>query len=222
MTTKEEFRINLRSRLNDSTSNRWSDAELDSYLWESVNRYSRYFPRLREQQATTNGTDITYPVPDDLVDQKLEKVWLLQNNRRMEIPSYLMRTRRSARYWEIVGEDLIFGYAPPAGATMILRYGALHIIPDEGNSTVPSEDEDLIYLWGEHLAWRKIGGSDASLSRWKEQGNRADGPIIPHYVFLEKQYQRMIADKKAGARVLARVRSETRYRLPGWSTVLGS
>lgn len=200
MTTLLEFRTNLRLRLNDATSTRWSDAELDSYIGESSERYSKLFPRIREVEFDANGIDSRYPVPDDLIDRKVYGCWMIVDNRMLEVPPYQFRARHSLRYYQVIETELAFGAVPPSTSRIRLHYGALHTMPSTGDSSVPSEDEDLVYLWAEYLAWRKIGGADASLSRWKEQGNRADGPIIPHYVYLEKQYMRLVQEKKAGGR----------------------
>lgn len=209
MTTLAEFKANLRLRLNDPTSTRWSDVELTSYLEESSERYSKLFPRIREYEFATNISQTRYDLPSDLIDRKVYKVWFIMvNSRIIEIPPIPLKARHSVRYYDIVQDQLVFGVTFPNDGEMRVRYGALHQMPATGECSVPSEDEDLIYLWAEYLAWRKIGGADASLSRWKEQGNRSDGPIIPHYVYLEKQYNKLIEEKKAGGRFYTLRRAE--------------
>lgn len=209
MTTLAEFRDNLRLRLNDATSTRWSDVELTSYLDESSERYSKIFPRIREWEFAFIANQLRYDLPDDLIDRKVYRVWYTQPNLRViEIPPTPFRARHSVRYYDIVEDQIVFAVQFPVGSSCRIRYGALHQMPTSGESSVPSEDEDLVYLWAEYLAWRKIGGADASLSRWKEQGNRADGPIIPHYVYLEKQYNRLVEEKKAGGRFYTLRRAE--------------
>lgn len=219
MTTKDQYISQLRLRLNDAQATRWSNTELGNYLAESVNRYSKLFPHLKEQEAVCDGLSTRFDVPADLVDQKVHRVWTESDNRLKEVPSYQFRARYSTRWYEVVDDQVILGFAPVTGAILRLRYSALHTLPATGNSSVPSEDEDLIYLWAEHLAWRKIGGSDASLSRWREDGKRDDSPIIPHYAQLERQYQRMVEEKKAGGRFIVRTRQQPRYRLPDYTTV---
>lgn len=217
--TRDEYMNALRLRLNDETATRWSDDELVAYLQESVERYSKLFPDLKEQEGACDGVSSIYDVPDDLVDNRIHKAWLVQEHTLKEISSYAMRPRRSSRYFEVVDDKIMLGFVPTATDMLRVRYSALYYFPETGseNMTTPSEDNDMIYLWAEHLAWRKIAGSDASLSRWKEQGKRDDGPIIPHYVMLERQYTNMVREKKAGGRFLVRVRQEPRFRLPGWN-----
>lgn len=209
VTTLAEFRADLRLRLNDPTSTRWSDVELTSYLGESTDRYSKIFPRVREATIPFVAGQLRYDLPADLIDRKVYRVWYDQPNlRTIEIPPAPFRARHSARWYDIVEDRIVFAVQFPAGSACRVRYGALHEMPAAGESSVPSEDHDLVYLWAEYLAWRKIGGADASLSRWKEQGNRADGPIIPHYVYLEKQYARLVEEKKAGGRFYTLRRAE--------------
>lgn len=218
MTTKEEYRNYLRLRLNDSTSTRWSNVELDAYIAESVLRLSKLFPHLKETQVTIAVPSTRIDLPGDLVDQRVQKIWAVERPvaYEREVPPYQLRPRASKYWFEVVDDRLILGWTPLAGTILRIRYSSLHTLPPTGNSSVPSEDEDLVYLWAEHLAWRKIAGSDASLSRWRDEGKRDDGPIIPHYVMLERQYMRMVEEKKAGGRFLTLRRQEPRYRLPGW------
>ncbi len=211
MTTLATFVSELRLRLNDGTSTRWTDVELKSYLRESTERYGKLFPRLRETDFVTDGITNRYPIPDDLIDRKIHTIWeIYPNNTMVEVIAINQRSPWIQRYFEVIETEIIFGYVPPSGRTMRVRYSGQHTMPNTGDSTVPSEDQDLIFLWAEYLAWRKIGGSDASLSRWKETGNRADGPIIPHYVYLEKQYRTLVDEKKAGGRTLQLVRAPRR------------
>jgi hypothetical protein len=212
MTTLAQFRSNLRLRLNDASASRWSDPELDSYLDESTQRYSKLFPREREIEFETNGIDTRYPLPGDLIDRKVSKVWFIIGGKLVEVPPVPFRARHSVRYYDLVEDAIVFAAVFPANGMIRVRYGALHDIPAVGDATVPSEDEDLVYLWAEYLAWRKIGGADASLSRWKDGGQRNDGPIIPHYVYLERQYTRLVDEKKAGGRTLTLQRADRRPR----------
>ena len=212
MTTLSQFKSNLRLRLNDPGSSRWSDAELDSYLDESTQRYSKLFPRGREAEFAANGIDTRYPLPDDLIDKKVYRVWFIVDGRIVEVPPVPFRSRHSVRYFDVIEQTIIFGAIFPDTGTVRVRYGALHNLPESGDASVPSEDEDLVYLWAEYLAWRKIGGADASLSRWKEGSARNDGPIIPHYVYLERQYNRLVDEKKAGGRTLTLTRADRRPR----------
>lgn len=207
MTTQADFQSQLRLRLNDPTKARWSDSELAMYLAESTSRYSKLFPRLREQEFAPDGVSSRFAVPDDLIDNKIHEMWVIADEVMYEIPGGVLKVRRPERYFDVVGAEIVLNFIPRASTTVRVRYSALYIMPATGEAMMPSEDEDLIYLWAEHLAWRKIGGSDASLSRWKESGNRDDGPIIPHYVMLERQYNRMVEEKKAGGRFLVRVRA---------------
>lgn len=212
MTTLAQFRTNLRLRLNDPSGSRWLDAELESYLDESAQRYSRLFPRERETEFPTDGVSTRFSLPGDLIDQKVYKVWFLVDGRLVEVPPVPFRARHSVRYYDLVDGTIVFAAVFPENGAIRLRYGALYEITANGDSMIPGEDEDLVYLWAEYLAWRKIGGADASLSRWKEGSARNDGPIIPHYVYLERQYTRLVEEKKAGGRTLTLTRADRRPR----------
>lgn len=208
MTTLADFKTGLRLRLNDPTASRWSDEELAMYLTESNERYSKLFSRKREIEFSCDGISRSYAAPTDLIDQRVYKVTMTVRGREYDVPHYQFRYYNSGRYFEVVDDTIVFGTIFPSYAAMRVRYGAIHVLAATGSSTIPSEDEDLIYLWAEYLAWRKIGGADASLSRWRDGGTRNDGPIIPHYVYLEKSYNRLVDEKKAGGRAPVLIRSQ--------------
>lgn len=219
MTTRADLMTVLTLRLDDAdrSAPRWSDDELHLYLRESVDRYSKLMPRLRDQEFTSDGVSSRYNVPDDLVDRKVLTVTISRSSGgfAQEIDQRNWRPRNSNRYWEVIDDELVFGFVPPAGQIITIRYQALHSLPEDdiSNTTVPSEDFDLIYLWAEALAWKRLSGNDAALTRWKESGARNDSPMIPHHVLLERQYEKLCKEKKAGGRALVRVRAQNRNRL---------
>lgn len=214
MSTRAELLTGLRVRLGDLTGTRWADDELTSYLLDGARDYSKYFPRKREQEFTADGASQRYDVPADLIDDQVMIVRLTNPLTLAfeEIPHKQVRRRGSNRYYEVVGEQLVFGFVPETARTVLVRYNATHDIPANGESTVPFEDEDLIYAYGMAVAWQRVGGNDAGLSRWKEEGKRDDSPLIPHYVRLWARYDRLVEQKQSVPRFYQRVRAKGRWR----------
>ena len=215
MSTRDSLLTGVRLRLNDTAATpRWPDSELEAYLVDAARDYSKYFPRKREQEFTADGDDERFDAPTDLIDDQVIKVVLLDPDTdvKTEIPHKSLRLRDSTRYWEVVGEELVLGWIPDSGQILQLRYNALHDIPADGDSTVPSEDEDLIYAYVMATAWQRLGGNDAGLSRWTEDQKRDDSPIIPHYVRLWERYQRLVEQKQSTPHFYRRVRTKGRWR----------
>ena len=216
MSTKAQLLTGVRLRLNDlsTTSPRWSSDELNAYLVDAARDYSKYFPRKREQEFTTDGDDERYDVPSDLIDDQIIKIQLIdpETDTTTEIPHKSLRLRGSTRFWEVVGEELVFGWVPDTGLTVVVRYNAVHDMPDDGPSTIPTEDEDLIYTYVMATAWQRIGGNDAGLSRWTEDQKRNDSPIIPHYVQLWSRYNTLVEQKQSTPHFYRRVRTRGNWR----------
>lgn len=211
-----DFITGLRIRLDDQgASPRWKDAEMEQYLIDAARDYSKYFPREREQQFTADGTSQRYDVPPDLIDDHVIKVILIDpvSLREEEIPHRQLRLRTNTRFYEVVGRQLVFGFAPELGRTVLVRYSALHQMPLDGSaSSIPTEDEDLIYAYCMAAAWQRIGGNDAGLSRWTEGQKRDDSPLIPHYVRLWARYDRLREQKMGAGRVLQLKRARGTWR----------
>jgi hypothetical protein len=216
MTTKADYLTAIRLRLDDTATSgqRWSDAELNAYIGDAARDYSKYFSRRREQEFSTNGTDQRYDVPTDLIDDQIIDVLIRDTTSNCEyaIPKRQLALRGSTRYWEVVGLELVFGYIPSSGLTVVTRYNALHDIPGSGAGTIPSEDDDIIYTYVMATAWQRIGGNDAGLSRWTEDQKRDDSPIIPHYVRLWQRYMRLIEQKQNAVTFSRRVRTHGTWR----------
>lgn len=216
MTTKSQFLEQVRLRLDDVTEDddgRWSDTELNAYLVTATYEYSKTFPRIREQEFEADGIETRYDAPTDLIDDQIQKVTLNDPLRgyEEEIPHKSLRRRGSTRYYECVDDTIIFAF-PPNG-DVIVRYAALHTMPDSGNSSVPMEDEDLIYAHTMATAWQRIGGNDAALSRWDENGKRDDSPLIPQYVRMWARYRQLVDQKLSTPRFYKRVRVDGNWRV---------
>lgn len=213
--TRAEFLVKLRVRLDDSDPDapRWSDAELNEYLVESTARYSKLQPRRRPVAFTTDGST-SYVAPDDLIDRQVHELQYRSGSTLVDVPEKRFRLRRSTRYYEVLDDTLRLGWTPAVGTVFQMVYSAVHTMPDDDAtaSSVPTEDYDMIYLWAECLAWRRLGGNDAALSRWREGQKRDDGPMIPHHVMLERQYEKLAKEKKASGRVLTLVRTNPTVR----------
>lgn len=200
MTTRADFRTRLRAQLDDPTSVQWSDADLDRYLDESAGKYSRFFPRIRETEFLADGINARYSVPTDLLDDAISRCWLVSSTGTREVAGNTIRPREDEPTFDVFDQELIFNFIPGAGVTVRVRYAAIWDIPSSGATLIPKEDEGLITLWCEHLAWRKLGQADASLSRWDETGRRDDSPTKPIFLYLEQEYQRQINEKLSRGR----------------------
>lgn len=200
MTTRAEFKTRLRGQLDDPDAVQWTDADLDRYLDESAGKYSRFFPRIRESEFVANGTDARYNVPDDLLDDAISRCWLVGSGGTREIPGNAIRPREDEPTFTVIDQEIVFNFVPGANTTVRIRYAAIWEIPTSGNTLIPKEDEGLITLWCEHLAWRKLGQADAALSRWDETGRRDDSPTKPIFLYLEQEYQRQINEKLSRGR----------------------
>ena len=75
------------------------------------------------------------------------------------------------------------------------------------------EDEDLIYAHTMATAWQRIGGNDAALSRWDENGKRDDSPLIPQYVRMWARYRQLVDQKLSTPRFYKRVRVDGNWRV---------
>lgn len=220
MTTQSGFVARLRRNLNDPQSKRWTDQELVDYLNDSCNKYSKEFPRIREVEFVPDGISNRFDVPGDLLDQWIHQLWLiLPTGRIYEVPGGILKLRAPERSYEVVGQELVLNFVPPVDHTIRIRYSALYDIPVSGDTLIPVEDENLIYIWAEHLAWRKIAGSDASLSRWTDDKKRDDSPLIPQHRFLHDEWFREVKEKKQqSGGFLQRVRAPRygRYVYQDW------
>lgn len=214
MSTKAELLAGLRIRLNDTAKKRWNDEELNVYLVDAARDYSKYFPRKVEHQFTTDGTDNRYDVPEDLIDDQVHKITVVDENADVQetIPHKQIKNRGSSHFYEVIDQELVFGWIPATGLDMVVRYNATHTMPDSGQSSIPFEDEDLIYTYCMATAWQRIGGNDAGLSRWTEDQKRDDSPLIPHYVSLWSKYNRLIEQKMSIPRFYKRVRARGTWR----------
>jgi len=199
LSTKAELLAGLRIRLNDQAATRWKDDELNAYLDDAARDYSKYFPRRRELQFETITGTQRYDVPDDLIDDYILDFTFIDNITSLQevIPEKQQRRLQSNRFYEVVDQDIVLGFVPIGVYDVIVRYNAIHTMPDTGESTIPEEDEDLIYAYCMAAAWQRIGGNDAGLSRWTEGEKRDDSPIIPHYTRLWQRYSRLIEQKQA-------------------------
>jgi len=213
--TAAEYLAQLRIYLNDlpedGEDGRWTDLELGTFLQAAVKEYSQDFPRERRMTFTADGTSDSFDIPTDLIDDAIHRIRFRMNDAAwQEVPRREVRSNYSNLFFETIGQELVFGYQPTDGTVFEIVYDGLHELPDAGASTVPSEDEDLIFTFAQFLAWRRVAGNDAALSRWKETGKRDDNPLIPQHVFLRRDYDdgvkrrrkpRMLTRKQAlGAR----------------------
>lgn len=208
MTTQNDFLSGLRLRLRDSDGRRWPNDELLAYLQAAVQEYSKSFPRLREQQFVTSGNTRIYALPSDLIGDQIIEVAITGEGEADRERLVLRRSLvyRGTRWYEVVGQNLHFGWVVPAGLTVRVRYEATHVLPPTGDATIPKEDEEMIYVAAMAMAWQRLAGNDANLSRWKEEGRRDDSPIIPIHVDLWNRYRHMVDQKRGGTSVLRRVR----------------
>lgn len=214
MSTKAELLTGLRIRLNDLAATRWKDDELNVYISDAARDYSKYFPLKKELQFTTIVGTQRYDVPDDLIDDYILQIDVIDpvNNRGEILPQIQLRRLGSLRYYEVVGQTLLLGFIPTMTNNIIVRYNATHSMPDTGESSIPEEDEDLIYTYGMAAAWQRIGGNDAGLSRWTEGEKRDDSPLIPHYTRLWAKYTRLIEQKQSVPRTYKMVRTNSSWR----------
>lgn len=201
----------LRLRLDDvpavDDDPRWSDDELMLYLRDAVKVYSRDFPRERRQQFVADGTSSEFDLPVDLIDDFVTAVFQEGSRGQQRVANIFLRGRL-ARFWQTQAGKLMFSWTPAAGTAFVVVYDALHELPEMGDMTVPSEDEDLIFTYAMMLAWKRVGGNDAALSRWKESGKRDDSPLIPQYVFLRREYEELVRQRKNRPRAVRLTRAE--------------
>jgi hypothetical protein len=198
--SKADLLASLRIRLDDvpaaGDDPRWSDEELELYLADAVKRYSQDFPRLREQQGEVTTAGTRYDAPADLLDDAVYRITLTSpSGVESEVYHYLSRGR-TRRWWRLIGDVIAFGFQLSVGSVLLVEYDALHELPETGDCTVPVEDEEMVLLWAMHLAFRRTGGNDATLSRWTDDRKRDDSPLIPHHRFLADEYQRRVRDKR--------------------------
>ena len=214
LSTKVELLAGLRLRLNDISAVRWQDPELNAYLVDAARDYSKYFPLRKEQEFDTVVGTQRYDVPSDLIDDYILQIDIINTNSPQveQIPQIQLKRNRSNRYYEVVGSTLIFGFVPLVAQSVIVRYNAIHQMPDSGETTIPFDDEDLIYTYCMAAAWQRIGGNDAGLSRWTEGEKRDDSPLIPHYTLLWSKYTRLIDQKQSVPRFYKLVRATSNWR----------
>lgn len=214
MTTRAELLSGLRLRLNDTAATRWQDDELLAYLSDAARDYSKYFPLKKELETASDGSASRYDAPSDLIDDEVLEITLIDSSTQKQetIPHKQIKRLRSPRFYEVIGRVIAFGFIPELNKTIRVRYNAWHDMPATDLLTIPQEDEDMIYAYSMAAAWQRIGGNDAGLSRWKDEGKRDDSPIIPHYVRLWGRYQRLVDQKQSTPHFLQKQRAKGRWR----------
>lgn len=147
----------LRTRLADSGSSKWSDAELEEAIAISLSEFSAHCPRekIGTISITSPGREIDISALSDLLE--VQRVWWDYDSTD---PAYPPRFRD----FEIWDDDTLFirsPLEPDSGDTVRVFYVALHTIQNLNGATstsVPDNHRDTILTGAAYYAaqWRAI------------------------------------------------------------------
>jgi hypothetical protein len=173
--TLSQLRAALRRDLRDEDPGdyRWSDDALDRHIDHALREFSQAIPR--EAEATL-------PTVEDSREVDLSSLAGLVMVESVDYP--LDQSPPEYRRFEVWGSTLtLLDGDLPDGSDCGIRYGALHILDEEG-STVPARFEDLVALgaeghalmaWGAFTANRiSLGGEQTSATFVAQGQERLD------------------------------------------------
>ena len=130
-----DMRTTVRSDLHDEDSEnyRWTDSEINRHIAHAVQDFSEYLPY--EQRATKATT----------ADSRELDISSLTNRVVVEALEYpIDKFPKRYQPFSLWGDTLTFlGDEIPDGSDAYIYYGKLHNL-DAGNSTIPTQFEDLI------------------------------------------------------------------------------
>lgn len=214
-TLRDDF---IRVELKDTGgSEKWSDAELLAWAQMGMRDISKQMPITKQLALTpTSGTrsyvltmtDRTGPIllvehPDGIFLEKMNykpgtSTWY------PHAPAYLLKGYMEVGdgWWEMrVGDDdtLFLTQDPDTEYDITVHYSAQRNIPTLDASAIDLWDNDLEILEA-FVCWRaylRVGGQDASLSRWSEKsGKRDDNPLNPQARAWKQRYEDLLADRE--------------------------
>jgi hypothetical protein len=158
--TLAQYRTRVRELLDDTSSARFTDAQIDAGLRLALGEYSTYRPRVLAYDTTTDGQYETV-LPSAFGDLNPLTVYLVRFADPLDARVYETRwsTSRIADTWSIAT-----CCPPPTGKEIQVIYGAVHTIAtlDSGAaSTVPVQDEELLAIGAAGFALHSRSSSRA-------------------------------------------------------------
>lgn len=229
-----QLRKEVRRELNDTEASayKWTNEEINQYIIQAIEDYSKHFPRDRSTTLTTVDEQRDYTLAGAV---KIKNVFYLRDSVRYYLkpkewkggelelidstPTTFfdklgVRVRTGSRYYgghyTYDDDTLSVDFDPDVGYSLVVDYGAVHTIPllDTDAMTIAQSDWEILSLYAQAKAWSRDAGKDASLSRWDDNpGRRDDNPLIPRETRLFNAYTQKIKEKKGSRiRTMRRVR----------------
>lgn len=208
----------IRHELHDiGDTKKWSDAELLAWAQMGMRDISTRLS-ITKQLALTPASAVrnyiltmTDRVGAILLVEHPDGVFLEKMNYKPgtsrwhpRIASASLRgvTQAGNGWWEMrVGDDdvLYLTQDPILSYDITVHYAAQRNVPSEDTSAIDLWDNDMEILVA-FVCWRaflRIGGQDASLSRWAEKpGKRDDNPLIPAWKAWKWRYDELLAERE--------------------------
>lgn len=204
----------IRIELKDSeTDKKWTDAALLSWAKAGMRDISSHMPRRKAATITTISETRGYSLTTALSDrvgaiyqvEHPEGVYLEEINFKPgtsrfypTLPAYLLTGYTEVvDGWYEMDDTLYLTKDPDTSDDITVWY--------EGQRDIPSTDASVIDLWDNdtellvaYVCWKaflRVGGQDATLSRWSEGGRRDDNPIKPAWRAWQERYLELLGDR---------------------------
>ena len=162
MTTRIELNTLIRRRLNDQAApQRFTDEQINQWINDAIEEYSRYFPRAKTATISTTANDRTYDLPGDY-----RGILSVEYPTGDDPPSYLERRDfRHPNFWLEDGfydvvhrtdagnlDEVWISQKPAAGQTITVEYLGDHDLVDDDTDTTSILDLHLEVLIL-HVRW---------------------------------------------------------------------
>lgn len=156
MTTRQELNLLIRRRLNDQVAPQvFTDEQIDQWINDAIEEYSRYFPRVKSAALATSANDRQYDLPADY-----RGIVSVEYPTGDDPPTYLeRRDYRHCDFWQEDGfydvvhrsdasnaDELWISQKPSAGQTITIEYLGDHDLVDDDSDTISIIDLHLEVL----------------------------------------------------------------------------
>lgn len=165
MTTRQELNLLIRRRLNDQVAPQvFTDEQINQWINDAIEEYSRYFPRVKTVALATSANDMQYDLPADY-----RGIVSVEYPTGDDPPNYLeRRDYRHSDFWQQDGfydvlhrsdagnaDEIWISQKPAAGQTITVEYLGDHDLVDDDTDTITIGDLHLevIVL---HARWSSL------------------------------------------------------------------
>jgi hypothetical protein len=194
MTTRQELNLLIRRRLNDQVAPQmFTDEQINQWINDAIEEYSRYFPRTKTTTQLTTANDRQYDLPADY-----RGIVSVEYPTGDDPPTYLeRRDYRHPDFWIDDGfydvvhrsdagnlDELWISQKPATGQTITIEYLGDHDLVDDDTDTISIKDLHLevIVLHSRWSALQALASGEAAnpdpnnvmLDRYEANVSRAE------------------------------------------------